>query len=842
MNWSLLQNSLLVAGLTTLFATMLGFTAALCVSGLSKPWRNCISVLAVVSLVLPPFLVTNCWLHFLGMTGAWKSWFPLNIFSLGGTVWILSLMFWPVAMFFTLAAWRKLEQSQLEADPLLRGTSLVRWLLFPSANHELRLAAVLIFILAFNNFSVPAILQVKVLPAELWVSFNTTFDYTSALKLGWPLVVIPILLLLAVRTSDVHWPRRSRSIGPNIVRRQLGSGIVILAGIVSAFALFFAVILPFSQILVSQQTWSAFLPALVAGKSAILNSFLFAAVSACAVLFFAIVLGRKSFGSIAWLSFLVPGVILGIALILIFNRSFIAAFYQSIGIVIFAFAIRYFAPAWNLTAQAFRNADRNLVDAAQMEGARGWSLFRHAYLPQIILPLCAAWYATYLFCLWDVETLVLIIPPGRETAALRIFNLLHYGHNSQVNALCLWLLVLAVTPLICGLVSFKLARTRGFFLMAFSCGAGLLVSGCSVSNGNNAGNKTPVQSKFFSHVEIIGGRGTGLGQFNKPRSLALDRDDNLFVVDMTGRVQKFSPDGAYLLHWQMPQTDLGRPKGMGLDAEGNIIVIEPHYSRVNHFSPDGKLVFQWGVHGTNNGQLAFPRSVAINSRGEMYLSEFGATERVQHFSKQGETFRNSFGSPGNQTGAFNRPEGLGLDAQDQIYVADSCNHRVQVFAPDGAFLRSFGKAGSGRSEMSYPFDVRVDGGGFQFVCEFGNSRIQIFDAANQSVEILGKPGSAPDQFANPWSIAFDSKGNLYVADSQNHRVQKFVRKGRYLAEIHPTAGKGDRRIRHPLPAEEDRGEGERLHTSSSRMDSRNVFPHPNPLPLGEGTRPSFAIR
>jgi ABC-type Fe3+ transport system permease subunit len=58
----------------------------------------------------------------------------------------------------------------------------------------------------------------------------------------------------------------------------------------------------------------------------------------------------------------------------------------------------------------------------------------------------ATWYITYLFCLWDVETLILIVPPGGETLALRIFNLLHYGHNAQVNAMCLVLVFLAAVP------------------------------------------------------------------------------------------------------------------------------------------------------------------------------------------------------------------------------------------------------------------------------------------------------------------------------------------------------------------------------------------------------------
>ncbi|MDQ6632186.1 MAG: 6-bladed beta-propeller [Verrucomicrobiota bacterium] len=275
-------------------------------------------------------------------------------------------------------------------------------------------------------------------------------------------------------------------------------------------------------------------------------------------------------------------------------------------------------------------------------------------------------------------------------------------------------------------------------------------------------------------MQVIGSRGTGLGQFNKPRSLTLDANDNLFVVDMTGRVQKFSSNGVYLTSWQMPQTDLGKPKGMDRDAAGNIVVVEPHYSRVNHFSPDGKLIAQWGIRGTNVGQLAMPRSIASNSRGEIYVSEYGQTERVQRFSKDGKTFLGGFGKLGNREGEFNRAEGLGTDSNDQIFVADSCNHRIQIFSVDGKFLSAFGKAGNALGELSYPYDIKIDKAGTRFVCEFGNSRIQIFDAKNRPVEILGKAGSAPGEFGNPWSIALDSVGNLYVADSQNHRVQKFI--------------------------------------------------------------------
>jgi len=296
-----------------------------------------------------------------------------------------------------------------------------------------------------------------------------------------------------------------------------------------------------------------------------------------------------------------------------------------------------------------------------------------------------------------------------------------------------------------------------------------LLSGCSPKRGE------PLHSQFFSEVQIIGTRGTAPGQLNKPRSVAVDANDNLFVVDMTGRVQKFSPAGVFLSSWQMPQTDKGKPKGMCRDAEGNIVVVEPHYSRVNHFTPAGQSVRQWGVHGTNVGELALPRAVAVNRHGTIFVSEYGVTERVQMFSVDGRQLLRVIGREGPGPGEFNRAEGLGLDATDRLYVADSCNHRVQVFSPEGQWLRSYGHAGTGPGELSYPYDVRVDAAGFQYVCEFGNSRIQIFDAQDKTVEILGGPGTEPGRFSNPWSIALDSHGDLYVADANNHRVQKFLR-------------------------------------------------------------------
>jgi ABC-type Fe3+ transport system permease subunit len=838
MTWSLLRNSLLLSGLTAALAALFGLLGALFLCSLGAAWRTRLLAVAVIALALPPFVVTDCWLYLLGHVGVWRRWLPLSIYSLGGAVWILSLLYWPITLLAAYAAWQRLEPSQLESDPSLSGTALVRWLLLPSARPALAQAAVLTFVLALNNFTVPAILQVTAFPAEVWLSFSTSFDYAATLRLSWPLVLAPLALLVWLRRREISWPRRAGGIAPRLFRRQLGRGWVWGSGLATLLLASLAVALPLAQLAAQAQVWRAVPAAWAAGQGACAMSFFLAAGAATLTVALGLIGWRLPLGTWLWLLFLVPGILTRIGLIYALNRPPFGLLGDSVGLVLLALCLHFIAIGWNGAALARRAVDSELTDAGVLNGASGWQLFRHVHWPQMAPQLAAAWYLTYLLCLWDVETLVLVVPPGGETLALRVFNLLHYGHNVQVHALCLLLLALALLPLLAYLAlkwlcqiarrikarpdaSFGVhcdreterQRLAGFTwtygtwrtnatgapdgkskagetpalrlqgssscVLSFACPASLVVllccllaAGCSPPSSSGA----RLQSQFFSRVEVIGSRGTAPGQFIKPRSVAVDARDNLYVADMTGRVQKFSPTGDYLASWQMPLTDLGKPKGMGLDGAGRILVIEPHYSRVNHYSPEGKLLLQWGVRGTNLGQLAFPRAVAVNRRGELFVSEYGAAERIQLFSADGAKALLSFGRLGDGPGQFNRAEGLGVDRLDRLYVADSCNHRIQVFSPAGKWLRSYGQAGKGKGQLSYPCDVQVDAAGCQFVCEFGNSRVQVFSPQDEPLECLGGPGAAPGQFNNPWSLALDSAGNLYVADGGNHRVQRFMRR------------------------------------------------------------------
>lgn len=444
MNWPLLLNSLLVSGLTTLLAGALGFAVALALASVSTRWRSLLLVGCVVALALPPFLVTNCWLELLGNNGAWRGWLPLNIYSLGGAVWLLTLLTWPLTGFLTLGAWSRLEAPQLEADSMIRGWPLIRGLLWPMARSAIGQAAVLTFVLALNNFAVPVILQVRVFPEELWLAFTTRLNESGAWAAAWPMIVVPAIGLFLLHRTNVSWPNREGAATGEVFRRQLGHGWFLGCAIATTLLLLLSVALPLEQLAMSPRTWSEIPNLFRAASDTVWNSFAFAAATATVCVVIGLVSWRLRIGLFLWLLFLIPGVLLGRSMIAIFNETII---YGTPALVVLAFALRYLALSWTAIAYARSAEDHDVIDAARVSGASGWPLFQRIVWPQIASQVAVAWYVTYLLCLWDVETLVLIYPPGGETLALRIFNLLHYGHNAQVNALCVTLLALAVAPL-----------------------------------------------------------------------------------------------------------------------------------------------------------------------------------------------------------------------------------------------------------------------------------------------------------------------------------------------------------------------------------------------------------
>ncbi|MHB0912390.1 MAG: NHL repeat-containing protein [Armatimonadota bacterium] len=139
----------------------------------------------------------------------------------------------------------------------------------------------------------------------------------------------------------------------------------------------------------------------------------------------------------------------------------------------------------------------------------------------------------------------------------------------------------------------------------------------------------------------------------------------------------------------------------------------------------------------------------------------------------------TIGSFGSAVGRFNSPAGLAVDAQGNLYVADSYNHRVQKITPVGD-VTAFGGKGSGSGKFLNPQDVAVDRELSVYVLEQGNCRIQKFTRDGYLERTIGGRGSRPGKLSSPMGIAVDRYGCIYVADTGNGRLQKLSAVGNPL--------------------------------------------------------------
>jgi sugar lactone lactonase YvrE len=273
---------------------------------------------------------------------------------------------------------------------------------------------------------------------------------------------------------------------------------------------------------------------------------------------------------------------------------------------------------------------------------------------------------------------------------------------------------------------------------------------------------------------VWGKQGLAAGDFQKPRAIAIDAHDQIYVVDMTARIHVFDSNGKYLRSWRTPASVNGRPTGLTIAKSGRLFVPDTHYYRVLVYEPDGRLVDSatlGGDMGSGPGQFGWVTDVAEDSAGNIYVSEYGANDRIQKFSPDGR-FLLQWGGNGQEPGQFRRPQSIAIDDQDRIWVADACNHRIQVFDSDGKLTDLWGKEGSEPGQLYYPYGIALDGQGHVFVCEYGNHRVQKFNLEGRSLACWGGRGREPGQLDNPWAVALDSRLRLYVVDSGNHRIQR----------------------------------------------------------------------
>ena len=287
----------------------------------------------------------------------------------------------------------------------------------------------------------------------------------------------------------------------------------------------------------------------------------------------------------------------------------------------------------------------------------------------------------------------------------------------------------------------------------------------------------PFRTDFYVLTGQWGNEGTiGEGVFSYPKGIAVDAAGDVYVTDnWNNDVQKFAADGAFLLRWGglgSGDAQFDSPEKIAVDEDGYVYVVDGGNNRVQKFSPGGSFILKWGSEGTGDGQFRFPVGVAA-SGGAVYVTD-GGNNRVQKFSPFGD-FLGAWGQYGTGPGQFNGPMGIAVSPEDgSVLVADCQNSRIQRFSAEGAPLGAWGGYGQGDDRFDCAIDVAAAADGSVLVADLGNDRFVRFTADGAFVTKLGTRGTGEGQFDHPEGVAVNAGGDVYVVDARNRRVQMFA--------------------------------------------------------------------
>jgi DNA-binding beta-propeller fold protein YncE len=224
-------------------------------------------------------------------------------------------------------------------------------------------------------------------------------------------------------------------------------------------------------------------------------------------------------------------------------------------------------------------------------------------------------------------------------------------------------------------------------------------------------------------------------------------------------------------------------------------------------NPTYEFSLKWGTKGSGEGEFDMPRGVAVASDGSVYVAD-SRNHRIQKFTPEG-VFVSKWGTEGAGDEQFESPEDVAVALDGSVYVADTENNRIQKFTSEGVFVSQWGTQGTGEGEFNNPTGIAVASDGSVYVADTDNDRIQKFTTEGTFVskwgdEWYGEDEGGDEEFVgtgdgdlfSPKGVAVASDGSVYIADTYNNRIQQFTSEGVFVSTW-GTEGTGDGQFSNP---------------------------------------------
>jgi len=268
------------------------------------------------------------------------------------------------------------------------------------------------------------------------------------------------------------------------------------------------------------------------------------------------------------------------------------------------------------------------------------------------------------------------------------------------------------------------------------------------------------------------------------------------------------------------EADFLMPSDVAVGKQNRIYVLDGIHGQVKVFNDQGRFIFSFGSKGRGKSQLINPLGLDADDAGNVYVADSG-NHRIQIFDYNGRWI-NTFDLPRKTGYKPSDPTDVAINTdQDRCYVVDNDNHTILIYNKNGSqLLGQWGERGEVLEKFRYPFFIAVSQAGAVAVVDLLNTRVQVFDPEGKFIHLVGDWGIDQGEFYRPKGIAIDKKNRIYVSDSVLGVVQIFDPQGNFLSAV----GNKQRKIlRFKTPVGIDVDHNLRLYVVEMSLNRVRVF-------------------
>ncbi len=449
---TLLIQSLLLSLFSALLASVVGAPLGLILAKTSLRLRAWWRLLLVTPLLLPPYILTIGLIFSVNALSGLNTSLSLGrlvtwIHSLPGAVLVLSLCYYPIPMLFTEAALCHVGPRMEEAAWLVAGwRRTLLTITLPLVLPLVFAGFLLVFVLTLGELSVPSLLGVRVFATEVYTQFSAFFNFGAATATTAPLLTLILILAGVVRVltgERLMSNRRNQISNPlQLPSNWHGAGRVLLI-VVFLFAVCLPVAGLISRIHDMRSLW------LTAQNAVgdVINSLILSCLVALLSVGLGLLLGywrarskarwRSSIDILWLLLYTVPGTLLGLGLIDLWNRAGHYSIYGTWGLLLLALVARHTPITALWLSGSVRQVSPSLEEAAIIHGASWQRVIFRILVPCLKKNLSAAAMLIFILSFGELALTILLIPPGASTLSLRIFTTITNSPDHVMAALCL---------------------------------------------------------------------------------------------------------------------------------------------------------------------------------------------------------------------------------------------------------------------------------------------------------------------------------------------------------------------------------------------------------------------